>query len=415
MAVGVGAGRRWAPVVAACAAVSVFVATSLVSTLVDHKPLGSGYFGVGFVAATLVVGLIIARHRPHNPIGWLMLGLPISVGGFLLAQELALAAHRHHPLAAVFCGITGELLYYAFIFSAPLVVLFFPDGRLPSHRWRPALRAYLILGLGIALVTVGWGVSIATRNSWHFDATGNLAGSGPPAVVNLLTIVFVAGSLVLALSWVIRRIASYRRSTPAVRQQYKWLAVGAVCLLAALVVSFLTSGGHSTFVYVRSALTGLLFLPFPVTIGIAILRYRLYDIDRLISRTASYALLTGMLVGLYAGIVTFVTRVLPFSSSVGVAASTLLAAAAFNPLRKRLQRQVDRRFNRARYNAQAIVSAFSERLRTAVNLGGVEDDFVTAVNRALEPSAVGLWLRQGAVPQAAADDGGRRSRFKSRA
>ena len=132
----------------------------------------------------------------------------------------------------------------------------------------------------------------------------------------------------------------------------------------------------------------------PVSIGVGILKYHLYDIDRLISRTLSYALITGLLIGVYTGIVTLATRVLPFSSPVGVAASTLAAAALFTPLRRRVQRTVDRRFNRARYNADAIVAAFTARLKDAVDLDLVRDDLASAVRQSLEPAHVSVWMSE---------------------
>jgi hypothetical protein len=134
------------------------------------------------------------------------------------------------------------------------------------------------------------------------------------------------------------------------------------------------------------------FLAFPISIGVGILKYRLYEIDRLISRTLSYAIVTGLLVLVFGGIVVSTTDVLPFSSPIGVAASTLAVAALFNPLRQRVQRFVDRRFNRARYDAEAIVAAFSARLRDAVDLDTVRGDLVHAVERAVEPSYSSLWI-----------------------
>ncbi len=133
----------------------------------------------------------------------------------------------------------------------------------------------------------------------------------------------------------------------------------------------------------------------PIGIGAAILRYRLYDIDRIISRTLSYTIVTGLLVAVFASVVVLATQVLPFSSPVGVAASTLSAAALFNPLRRRVQRLVDRRFNRARYDAEAIATAFSARLREAVELEVVQSEFMRAVALATEPSAAALWIRPG--------------------
>jgi hypothetical protein len=135
-------------------------------------------------------------------------------------------------------------------------------------------------------------------------------------------------------------------------------------------------------------------LALPVSIGVAILKYRLYDIDRLISRTLAYAIVTGLLVGVYAGLVLLATRVLPFSSPVAVAGSTLVAAALFTPLRRRVQRMVDRRFNRARYDAEVTVAAYSARLKDAVDLGAVRADLLDVVSRSLEPAHVSVWVRE---------------------
>jgi hypothetical protein len=132
----------------------------------------------------------------------------------------------------------------------------------------------------------------------------------------------------------------------------------------------------------------------PLSIAVGILKYHLYDIDRLISRTLAYTLVTGLLIGVYAGIVTFATRVLPFSSPVGVAASTLTVAALFNPLRRRVQRIVDRRFNRARYNAETVVAAFAARLKDAVDLDLVRDDLAGVVQQTLEPAHVSVWMSE---------------------
>jgi hypothetical protein len=131
----------------------------------------------------------------------------------------------------------------------------------------------------------------------------------------------------------------------------------------------------------------------PVGIGVGILKYRLYDIDRLISRTLSYAVVTGLLIAVYVGMIGLTTRVIPLSSSVGVAASTLAAVALFTPMRRLVQRRVDRRFNRASYDAAGTVSAFSARLRDAVQLETVRTDLLTLVNAAVEPAHVALWIR----------------------
>jgi hypothetical protein len=140
-------------------------------------------------------------------------------------------------------------------------------------------------------------------------------------------------------------------------------------------------------------LTG--FLVIPLCIGVAVLRYRLFDIDRIISRTLAYAIVTGLLVGVYAGLVLLATQVFRFHTPVAVAASTLAAAALFNPLRGRVQRIVDRQFNRARYDADRTVAAFAARLKDAVDLGSVQADLVGVVDQALEPVHVSVWVGHG--------------------
>jgi len=132
----------------------------------------------------------------------------------------------------------------------------------------------------------------------------------------------------------------------------------------------------------------------PVAIGIAVLRYRLYDVDRVISRTVAYAIVTGLLVGVYAGLVLLATQVLRIHTPVAVAAATLAAAALFSPVRRRVQRAVDRRFNRARYDADKTVAVFAARLKDAVDLDAVRDDLAGVVHQALEPAHVSLWISQ---------------------
>ncbi|HTW99184.1 MAG TPA: hypothetical protein VMD59_10430, partial [Acidimicrobiales bacterium] len=161
---------------------------------------------------------------------------------------------------------------------------------------------------------------------------------------------------------------------------------------------FVTPGGNSTAIRVLNAVTGVVALPFPLTVGIAVLRWRLYEIDRVISRTLSYAALTGLLVGVYVGMVALTTHVLSFSSPVAVAASTLAAVALFSPARRRVQHLVDRRFNRARYDAEAIVDAFAARLREAIGLETIRDELAEVVQRAVEPAQLAVWVRPRQAP-----------------
>jgi len=188
-----------------------------------------------------------------------------------------------------------------------------------------------------------------------------------------------------------RQVLAWRRSVGDRREQFKWLASGAVACFASLLVSVLLSSSRGWWHDVGDvAVIGAAALP--ASIGVAILRYRLYDIDRIISRTLAYAIVTGLLVGLYAGLVLLATEVLGLHSTVAVAAATLAAAALFSPLRRRVQQVVDRRFNRARYDADQTVAAFADRLKDAVDLLSVQDDLAGVVQHALEPAHLSIWV-----------------------
>ena len=196
--------------------------------------------------------------------------------------------------------------------------------------------------------------------------------------------------LVIWLSFVAHQVLSWRRATGERRQQLKWLATGAAVTLVVLAASFAIRSARVS----RDEVLGIALAALPVGIGVGILKYRLYDIDRIISRTLAYAIVTGLLVGVYAGLVLLATQVLGFHSPVAVAASTLAAAALFSPLRRRVQRAVDRRFNRARYDADQTVAAFAARLKDAVDLDAVRDDLASVVHQALEPAHVSVWISQ---------------------
>jgi hypothetical protein len=197
------------------------------------------------------------------------------------------------------------------------------------------------------------------------------------------------------LAWLAGQVISYRRSTGERREQLKWLISGAaVCVLGA--ITGVTLGNSQSPVLRAVGAAGIAALiALPVSIGIGILKFRLYEIDRIISRTLAYASVTALLVGFYTGIVLLTTRVLSFSSPVAVAASTLAAAALFSPLRRWVQRMVDRRFNRARYNADRTIAAFAARLQDAVDTDAVRHDLTTVVHSSLEPAHVSLWLTRG--------------------
>jgi hypothetical protein len=277
----------------------------------------------------------------------------------------------------------------------PLPILLFPDGRV-SRRWRWTLWVYGAQ----AAVLVGYllyeDVPAFTEQHLKLDSSGELKalGSGGGPGFAAIALLYFA----LSLSWVVRQVVLYRRSSGDRRQQLKWLLAGGSVAVFGFLLS-VTLGSNSTGVLATIGKTGFVGLAaLPIAIGIGILRYRLYEIDRLISRTLSYALLTGLLVGVFAGLVLLTTRVLPFSSPVGVAASTLAAAGLFAPLRSRLQRLVDRRFNRARYDAEATVAAFGARLRDSIGVETVLNELASAARGSLQPAHVSVWVR--AAPQA---------------
>jgi hypothetical protein len=207
---------------------------------------------------------------------------------------------------------------------------------------------------------------------------------------------------VLPLSWAVWlavQVPKYRRSTGERRLQLKWLYSGAVVFTISLAVSIFEPPSTALTWQVTGGVVSTGLAALPAVLGIGILKFRLYDIDRVISRTLSYALVTGLIVGVYAGVVLLATWALPRISGVAVAGATLVAAALFNPLRRRVQRAVDRRFNRAHYDAAATVAAFTSRLREPVDLASVQHELVTAVQQAFEPTHVSVWL-SGSSPHA---------------
>jgi hypothetical protein len=225
----------------------------------------------------------------------------------------------------------------------------------------------------------------------HVDlqASGNLASLGRfgTAWVIPATEVFFVTVGAFWLAVIGRQALSWRRSDGERRQQLKWLASGAAVCGVFGIWAIVTN----------SAIWEVLILGFaalPLSIGIGILKYRLYEIDRIISRTLAYAIVTGLLVGVYAGLVLLATDVLSFRTPVAVAAATLAAAALFSPVRGRVQRAVDRRFNRARYDADRTIAAFADRLKDAVDLDSVETDLASVVHQVLEPTHVSVWTSQ---------------------
>ena len=194
-----------------------------------------------------------------------------------------------------------------------------------------------------------------------------------------------------AVATVIHQVRSFRGSRGELREQLKWLGAGGATAIIVLLTTIIWKSAPS---FVGNVLLPIALTALPVGIGVGILKYRLYDIDRLVSRTLSYAVLTALLGGTFIGLIALTTDTFALSGRVGVAASTLVAAALFNPLRIRVQRIVDRRFNRAHYDAEATVAAFTSRLRDAVEIDAIRSDLLDAVNRAVQPTHASIWIKR---------------------
>jgi hypothetical protein len=342
-----------------------------------------------FTGTVGALGFVLAWRRPRNPLGWIFLAAAVFSTLSEDASFYTVADYRlHHgglPLGWV--AVLAQPGWAPTLALGGLAVLLFPDGALPSPRWRPVLWVYLaVAGLWIAsaeAVSVGAVAGHAVR----VDPSGNLLGlgstTGPYGWFGVVEDVFFPVLAVCWLASLAAQAASYRRSSGERRQQLKWLLTGGV---VAGIGEVLALSGLGT-------LAGtVLVLTVPASMGVAIFKYRLYEIDRIISRTLAYAIVTGLLVGVYAGLVLLATQVLRFHSTVAVAVATLAAAALFNPVRRRVQRVVDRRFNRARYDADQMVAAFAARLKDAVDLDSVRDDLAGVVQQALEPVHLSVWV-----------------------
>ena len=347
-----------------------------------------------------VVGFVMAWRRPGNALGWCLVG--VAVGGALSEDGslYAIADYRlrHGTLPLGWVAMLAQPGWAIAIVLIGVAVMLFPDGRPPS----PLLRWVLWFYLAPALVWMGTAYALTVdaivRHAIRVDSGGNLVtldnGSNSPGwwnVVQDLTFVIIGLGFLLTLAG---QVASYRRSSGERRQQLKWLLGGfAVCLAGVVTVIGLENarGGWGVAGHLAAAVATVAV---PVSMGVAILKYRLYDIDRIISRTVAYAIITGLLVGVYAGLVLLATGVLGLHSSVAVAVATLAAAALFAPVRRRVQRVVDRRFNRARYDAERTVAAFAAQLKDTVDLESVRDDLAGVVHQALEPAHVSVWINK---------------------
>lgn len=371
------------------------VAAGIVLAFVNGFPVGFDPWGVMASGAVTIgsLGALVASRRPRNVIGWMMvaMGLLDGLASFGLQYGYFGLVDRPEPLwgAGILATVPyGMAIGVVFSLTITFLLLLFPDGVLPSRRWWPVA---VIAAIGMVSMTVGltWFVVslgpeelLARVASGMFDVS---PAEGPARVLNEAghLLVFLAFPLAVGSLFVRRR-----RSDPIERQQLRWFAYGSVLFLLSIFVPL--PGDYGSWLEIGA--TTFLF----AAIGIAILRYRLYDIDRIVSRTVTYAALTAALVGLYLVSIFLLQLVLPTQSDLAVAASTLAAAAAFNPLRRRVQDFVDRRFNRSRYDASRTVEQFSRRLRGATDIGTFGHHLRGTAASVMEPAHLSLWLRDPA-------------------
>jgi hypothetical protein len=402
---GLALGAFWTSVL-------LFLATDVVHVLIaveQHRSLLFTDGELGVLPFSLViftfpaVGVLLTRRDPTNAVGWLLLGVGLcwAVRGFWFDGYLRWAVEVH-PGSLPGAGVVGALTFPLWIPMVGLIgtflILLFPDGALPSPRWRPLGRACAVVMLGLYVMSVVRPGPVQQapvsdlRNPFALDALA-------PATPMLDTAVLLLPLCILGCASAL--VVRFRRSRGVERLQLKWLATagaffasGYLVLMGSGAWAALTDAGPPPQWFdVAVDLYFLSFALIPLAIGVAVSRHGLYEIDRLLSRTVGYAVVTGLLVATYAGLVTGVSRLTPSSSSLAVAGSTLAVAALFQPLRRRVQHTVDRRFNRARFDAEATVEEFSRRLRSEVDLEAVCDDLLGVVRHTVEPAAAGVWLR----------------------
>jgi hypothetical protein len=380
-------------------------AAGLAVTLAVTRPLTLGVLVVGaayalsFSLGFATVGLVLTLRRPANPIGWLYAtaGLAWSWSTpFEPWVEQLIRDHQRLPLAAqVVVAASGVSWAPPIALGITLPALLLPNGRLRSRRWRVVVITSVT---GAALVQLAGTLTPGPLNELPIDNPLGLAGAaGMVATVAFgVGLVLHWGSLPAAAVCVLLR---FRAARGVERQQMRWVAAGAAGAVAGLLLALLALPGVPGLLPDAFAhLVDLAMLCPPVAIAVAVLRYRLWDLDRLVSRTVTYAAVTGLLAVPYLLILPAATRVAGGSGSLAVAALTLAAAAAFQPLRRRVQDLVDRRFNRRRYDAARILGAFAARLRDQVDLDTLNAELLAVVDQTMQPTRASLWLRPSASP-----------------
>jgi len=339
----------------------------------------------------VTTGAYLAGRRPANPVGWLLLGwgMVMAFGCFTGAYvDRGLVRDPGSLPGPSWVGWAEGVVWHPAFALLAFLLLLFPHGRLPSRRWRPfawfTVAVYLTLSLAAAFAP-------GAVELYYPEAT-------PPVrlpISGVADVVFgwlLGGQLLVLATALVSLVLRLRRASGEERQQVKWFVYTVVTVVLVFVTTTLILGAGYLF-----PIFGLI----PVSVAVAVVKHRLYDIDRLINRTLVYGLLTALLVGVYAGLVFLFGVVLDpviRGSSLAVAAATLAVAALFQPARRRVQGLVDRRFNRRRYDATRTVEAFSGRLRDQVDLDTLSAELLGVVDHTVQPTQASLWLRRWEPP-----------------
>jgi hypothetical protein len=359
-----------------------------------NTPIFEWWFGNALIVIDVTVGAIVASHRPENPVGWLLClsGVAVSTSSFVSEYAIYALLARPNSLPA------GEAMAWIASWLLPVMIglqvfylLLFPTGRLPSRRWK------WLAWLTVAFVVAG--VILAAFSSDPENGLGPIRNPlGIEGFTNVYKALLYTISPLLFVAVALSVFMRLRHAVGVERQQIKWLAYAAAAWALGIIFNVITLAIETPLWFERAALAYFTVAgeAVPIAIGIAILRYRLYEIGTLINRTLVYGSLTATLVALYFGGIVVLQRVFVLltgqRSTLAVVASTLLIAALFTPLRRRIQSFIDRRFYRRKYDARKTLESFSAKLRDETDLDALRDDLVGVVAETMQPAHVSLWL-----------------------
>ena len=381
---------------------SIVAAALTIATLSTPQPNSWGFPGANILLGLTFgsVGAVITRRRPGHLVGWLFAGIGLESAVQQLINAYVILAVLTSPGSLPFGRDLAWLLAWVWVPAVATAIiglpLLFPDGHLPSPRWRPVgwLAITAVVAMSVMVAFIPGPINQAS----FVDNPLAIAALNEPAIeipVWMIILGLWAATLAFAIAALVTRARTARGES---RLQLKWFLAAATLAFAAGVVSALTQiTGSGSIQKAAELLLIACILTIPLAVGLAILRFRLYEIDRLVSRTVSYAVITGVLAAIFVVVVLSLQAILqPITQgqTIAVGASTLVAASLFQPLRRAIQKIVDRRFDRSHYDLAKIVDSFADQLRDEVGLDGVRREVTEALRATVQPAHVGIWLRE---------------------